>query len=189
MSDNGDRSGDNQESTGDENSQEEYLRKLFGEAFGDMKDDDADQDSESTDQSSQGPSMGFGGNLGANSGEQSDPSQGFPGMPPGFDPSMLGGFGADPQMMQQIMGQVQAMFSAMQNEDDSSVVNWDVTMSSALAAVQEEDPSVTAAEHHEIDSALRLAEMWLDEATSFPSLGQVGQGTGAGRRSGPLVSC
>ncbi|GAA1810137.1 zinc-dependent metalloprotease [Nesterenkonia flava] len=176
MSQNSDdsRSGENREGP-----DEEFLRKLFGEAFGQDEQKDAEDsgDKPEDQKKDSGPSIGFTGTPrpgGSDSGQQSG---GFPGFPPGFDPSqMLGGLGADPGMMQQIMGQVQAMFSAMQNDDDASAVNWDVTMSSALAAVQEDDPAVTPADQHRIDSALRLAEMWLNEATTFESLGQIGQG-------------
>ncbi|WP_022871832.1 zinc-dependent metalloprotease [Nesterenkonia alba] len=178
MSDNGDRSGENP----NEQDPEEMLRRLFGEAFGNT-DDDADPEADDTPEeekpsASRGPSMGFTGDPRSSSSSQDDDSGqagGFPGFPPGFDPGMLGPLGADPQMLQQIMGQVQAMFSAMQSDDEGSAVNWDVTMSAALSAVQDDDPPMTPSDQHHVDSALRLAEMWLDEATSFDALGQIGQ--------------
>ncbi|WP_258934800.1 zinc-dependent metalloprotease [Nesterenkonia pannonica] len=79
-------------------------------------------------------------------------------------------------MMQQIMGQVQAMFSAMQNDEGSGPVNWEVAESAALSAAAEDDPSVTPGEQHQIDSALRLADMWLNESTVFEAQSQIGQG-------------
>lgn len=165
----GSSDGSNQGSDGP-SPEEEFFRKLFGEGFGQQQDD---QDS---GEQGRGPSMGFTGTPGSGAGGDA-PQGGFPGFPPGFDPSQLpGGLGADPQMMQQIMGQVQAMFSAMQSQPDQGVVNWDVTKNAALSSIGEGDVAVTPAASSQIDDALRLAQMWLDEATSFESIGQIGQG-------------
>lgn len=156
-----------------ESNEEDFLRKLFGEAFGD-KPEGEEQDGPTNT----GPSMGFTGNPGQGTGQGADqgpPAGGFPGFPPGFDPSQMPpGFG-DPQMMQQIMGQVQAMFSAMQSQGDGTV-NWELSKNAALSAVDNNDAAVTPAETKQIDDALRLAEMWLNEATSFEALGSIGQG-------------
>ncbi|WP_120002788.1 zinc-dependent metalloprotease [Nesterenkonia muleiensis] len=157
-----------------EPNEEELLRRLLGEAFGDKSGGDEQDAPDST-----GPSIGFTGTPGGSQqGAGQDPASsggGFPGFPPGFDPSQLPpGFG-DPQMMQQIMGQVQAMFSAMQNQGDETV-NWELAKNAALGAVGNDDAAVTPAEAKQIDDALRLAEMWLNEATSFEALGTIGQG-------------
>ncbi|MGO1549817.1 MAG: zinc-dependent metalloprotease [Nesterenkonia sp.] len=161
---------DRESGSGDQGPDEEFLRKLFGEAFG-QKDENDDDDAQKS-----GPSMGFTGNPGSSDSRDQNQS-GFPGFPPGFDPSQLpGGLGADPQMMQQMMGQVQAMFSAMQNQDSDEVVNWDITKKAALSAIDNDDAAVTPADSKTIDDALRLAQMWLNEATTFESLGQIGQG-------------
>ncbi len=162
-----------------ESNEEEFLRKLFGEAFGD------ESSAEEQDRPSTGPSMGFTGDPQSkssqdNSGTGENPfgAGGFPGFPPGFDPSQLDpsqmppGFG-DPAMMQQIMGQVQAMFSAMQNQGDETV-NWELTKNAAVSAVAD-DAAVTPAEAKQVDDALRLAEMWLNEATAFEAVGTIGQ--------------
>lgn len=149
---------------------EEFLRKLFGEAFGENSDQDKDEDPKPDN----GPSIGFTGTPGSGSSSDKADQGGFPGIP-GFDPSQLP-FAADPAMMQQIMGQVQAMFSAMQNQEDGETVNWDIVESAALAVISDDDPAVSPAEAKQIDDALRLAEMWLNEATSFEALGQIGQG-------------
>lgn len=174
------------------NPEEEFFRKLFGESFGQegSQDKESGEGADSDSPNSQrGPSMGFTGTPGAGgsgaggSGGSSGSEGGFPGFPPGFDPSQIPGFDpsqipgfGDPQMMQQIMGQVQAMFSAMQNQDDSSPVDWDTTKNAALSRVENDDAAVTPAESSQIDNALRLAQMWLDEATSFESISQIGQG-------------
>lgn len=131
MSNSDDREHGSEESGPDE----ELFRKLFGEAFG-QQDDSTEEESKS------GPSMGFTGNPGSGSGDAGQ--GGFPGFPPGFDPSQLpGGLGADPQMMQQIMGQVQAMFSAMQNQNSEDVINWDITKNAALSSIGDDDAAVT----------------------------------------------
>lgn len=154
---------------------EEFFRRLFGEAFGQQDEEDSGDEEKKS-----GPSMGFTGTPGSGSKGpgQGDAGQGgFPGFPPGFDPSQLpGGLGSDPQMMQQIMGQVQAMFSAMQNQDSDDVVNWDITKDAALNSIGDDDAAVTPAESKTIDDALRLAQMWINEATVFQSLDQIGQG-------------
>ncbi|WP_146339791.1 zinc-dependent metalloprotease [Nesterenkonia sp. NBAIMH1] len=166
---------------GDSQDPEEMLRRLFGEAFPDGDKDEPDEESKTDEDSEQsgksrGPNMGFTGTPGSG-GSQGGQQNPFA----GFDPSMLGGsgpFGMDPNnpMMQQIMGQVQAMFSAMQNDEGSGPVNWEVAESAALSAAAEDDPSVTPGEQHQIDSALRLADMWLNESTVFEAQSQIGQG-------------
>ncbi|NLS09270.1 zinc-dependent metalloprotease [Nesterenkonia sp. MY13] len=165
--------------------EEEFLRKLFGEAFGEKSEpggeDDKNDDADNQGSTNRGPSMGFTGNPGAGSSGDQGQAGGFPGFPPGFDPSQfdpsqLGAFGADPAMMQQIMGQVQAMFSAMQNQDGEETINWDLAKNAAVSAIGSDDASVTPAESKQIDDALRLAEMWLNDATSFEAVGAIGQG-------------
>lgn len=157
---------------------EEFFKQLFGGQMPGAGAEGQDGDDAGRDGSSgRGPSMGFTGNPGAGQGSSSSGAGqgGFPGMPPGFDPSQMG-MPMDPQMMQQIMGQVQAMFSAMQNpaEEDQGPVNWTMARQAARQAAAGDDPSVSAAERREIDDALRLAEMWLDGATAFESPGTIG---------------
>ncbi|GAA1172830.1 zinc-dependent metalloprotease [Nesterenkonia xinjiangensis] len=137
---------------------EEMFRQLFGGG-------DAAQGPATP---GQGPSIGFTGT----------PGQGGPQLPEGFDPAQLGLPPMDPQMMQQIMGQVQAMFSAMQSSsegDRQGPVNWNMAKQAARQAAAGDDPSVSPAESRAIDEALRLADMWLDGATSFESVGQIGK--------------
>lgn len=80
------------------------------------------------------------------------------GMP--FDPSMM-----DPQMIQNIMSQFQAMMST--SSDDEGVVKWDLAKQTARQTVAGQDPSVGSFAAKEIDDALRLADSWLDQATSL----------------------
>lgn len=135
---------------------EEMFRRMFGGEPGQGS------------SAGQGPSIGFTGT----------PGQGGPQLPEGFDPSQLGLPQMDPQMMQQIMGQVQAMFSAMQSsseEDRQGPVNWTMAKQAARQAAAGDDPSVSPAQSRAVDEALRLADMWLDGATGFESVGQIGQ--------------
>lgn len=155
---------------------EEMFRKLFGQ--GDDAPGGESSSDESTTGDSRGPSMGFTGRPGSNSGGSPQGQGGFPPMPEGFDPTQMGLPPMDPQMMQQIMGQVQSMFTAMQSsseEDRRGPVNWTMAKQAARQAAAGDDPSVSPAESREIDEALRLADMWLDAATTFESTGQLGR--------------
>lgn len=162
---------------------EEMFRQLFGRSDGS---EDGEKDSSGADSSGssgageRGPSMGFTGRAGGgqNSSGSGGAQGGFPGMPEGFDPSQMGMPPMDPQMMQQIMGQVQAMFTTMQSsseQDRQGPVNWTMAKQAARQAAAGDDPSVSPAESREIDEALRLADMWLDSATTFESTGQLGR--------------
>ena len=162
----------NNQGSGDGENPQDPMEEFFKQLFGGQMPGQGDDAASSTDR---GPSMGFTGSPGQGQGGSGDQSGGFPGMPPGFDPSQMG-MPMDPQMMQQIMGQVQAMFSAMQNpsDEDQGPVNWTMARQAARQGAAGDDPSVSAAERREIDDALRLAEMWLDGATAFESPGSIG---------------
>lgn len=87
------------------------------------------------------------------------------GMP--FDPSMM-----NPEMMQQMMQQFQSIMS--QSPADGPV-NWTLARQAARQAAAGQDPTVGSFATREIDDALRLAELWLDQAceleqTGFPSV-------------------
>jgi putative hydrolase len=93
----------------------------------------------------------------------------------GFDPREIAkaaGLPSDPQAMAMMMQQVQAMFSA----PSSGPVNWQLAHEQARrVAAAGSDPSVSALQRRGVDEALRLAEMWIDPFTSFPSTGQLGR--------------
>src|SRR5699024_8922384 len=82
---------------------------------------------------------------------------GASGMP--FDPSMM-----DPQMMQNIMSQFQSM---MGSSDDDGPVKWDLAKQTARQTIAGQDPSVGSFAAKEIDDALRVADSWLDQATTI----------------------
>jgi len=101
-----------------------------------------------------------GGQGSSGAGGPSDPGAGGP----------LGGqgpFGAmgDPQQFADALRQFADLLSWQ-----GGPVNWDLAKNvarHAIAAVG--DPSVLDAQRREITEALRLADLWLDEVTSFPS--------------------
>ncbi|MFB6395552.1 zinc-dependent metalloprotease [Polymorphospora lycopeni] len=72
----------------------------------------------------------------------------------------------DPQQMQQFMAQLQQLLAAPGN----GPVNWDLARQVAagqLAAAG--DPAVNVYERHTVEGALRLADLWLEPASSLPS--------------------
>ncbi|MEO3814729.1 zinc-dependent metalloprotease [Sphaerisporangium sp. B11E5] len=73
----------------------------------------------------------------------------------------------DPEQMAAAMRQFADMLSAPQG---SGPVNWDMAKNIARhAVVAEGDPSVMEGERRQIAEALRLADLWLNEATVLPS--------------------
>lgn len=108
---------------------------------------------------------------------------GFPGFPGGFDPSALG----------QVFGQLQRIFSAPQDEGP---VNWSLAREVALETVESgggrssgtvaqtprigfgsaspgrvEVPTPAGGDVTAVAEAARVADLWLDEVTSFPATG------------------
>jgi putative hydrolase len=96
------------------------------------------------------------------SGDQ--PSGGTPagGVPTDPFAAMLGGGGGDIGAALQRLGQLMSW--------QGGPVNWDLARDVARQAVAaSEDRSVTSADREPVLDAMRLAELWLDEATAFPS--------------------
>src|SRR5260370_11123180 len=90
---------------------------------------------------------------------------GGPAGPGGGGP--MGPFGAmgDPQQFADALRQFADMLSWR-----GGPVNWDLAKNVARhAIVAAGDPSVLDAQRREITEAVRLADLWLDEATTFPS--------------------
>ena len=100
-------------------------------------------------------------------GEPGGPGGGGPGgggFPGG---GAMGPFGAmgDPQQFADALRQFADMLSYR-----GGPVNWDLAKNVARhAIVAAGDPSVLEAQRREITEAVRLADLWLDEATEFPS--------------------
>src|SRR5271170_103114 len=115
------------------------------------------------DQGGQGSGSGSGGPAGPGGGP------GQPGGFPGADGPMgpQGPFGAmgDPQQFADALRQFADMLSWR-----GGPVNWDLAKNVARhAIVAAGDPSILDAQRREITEAVRLADLWLDEVTAFPS--------------------
>lgn len=91
----------------------------------------------------------------------------------GMDPAAMAaaaGLPNDPQMLGQVLGQVQRMLAA----SGEGPVNWDLAHDVARqAAVAEGDPSLTPGQVRTATEALSVAELWLDAATDLPPAGGV----------------
>jgi putative hydrolase len=97
------------------------------------------------------------------SGSGSGSGSGGPAGPPGAG----GPFGAmgDPQQFADALRQFADLLSWR-----GGPVNWDLAKNVARHAIAAAgDPSVLEAQRREITEAVRLADLWLDEATAFPS--------------------
>src|SRR5580704_14678143 len=106
-----------------------------------------------------GPPGGSGGNPGVpGGGSGGNPMDPFGGMGP------LGPMG-DPQQFAEALRQFADLMSWQ-----GGPVNWDLAKNIARQTVaQKGDPSVLEIDRGKIIEALRLADLWLEEATEFPS--------------------
>ena len=76
----------------------------------------------------------------------------------------MGGSGGMPDL-NQLFGQLQSMLQPYDGP-----LNWDVAIDLARKTVaQSTDPTPTKAQQDAVADAVRLADHWLDETTSFPS--------------------
>ncbi|MBV1849008.1 zinc-dependent metalloprotease [Catellatospora tritici] len=74
----------------------------------------------------------------------------------------------DPQQMQQFLAGLQQLMAMSQ--PGGGPVNWDLARQVATTTLNAEgDPAVSAADRAEVGEALRLADLWLEPATSLPS--------------------
>ncbi|WP_313812615.1 zinc-dependent metalloprotease [Glutamicibacter sp.] len=92
--------------------------------------------------------------------------------PDDLPPQLRDALGAqgDPAAMQRMMQQAQAMMSAMMNNNASAgPVNWKLASDTALQAYASDDPEVSVARQSAITDASYLADLWLNNATSFES--------------------
>src|SRR6266478_1296101 len=109
-----------------------------------------------------GPGGGGSGGPGGGPGGGGPGGEGFPG-----GGGAMGPFGAmgDPQQFADALRQFADMLSYR-----GGPVNWDLAKNVARhAIVAAGDPSVLEAQRREITEAVRLADLWLDEAAAFPS--------------------
>jgi putative hydrolase len=110
------------------------------------------------------PPFGFGpgGASGSGSGDESGGSGGPPGPFGGMGP--LGPMG-DPQQFAEALRQFADLMSWQ-----GGPVNWDLAKNIARQTVaQKGDASVLESDRTKVTEALRLADLWLEDATEFPS--------------------
>src|SRR5579863_8454128 len=115
------------------------------------------------DQGGQGSSGAGSGGPGQSGG----PGGGSSGSGPAGAGGPLGGFGpmGDPQQFADALRQFADLLSWK-----GGPVNWDLAKNVARHAISAAgDPSVLEAQRRDITEAVRLADLWLDEATTFPS--------------------
>ncbi|MRJ74940.1 hydrolase [Aeromicrobium sp. SMF47] len=95
--------------------------------------------------------------------EKNEPENPFKGTPM---EQIFGAFSGGPIDMNQIMGQMQKMFAPHEGS-----VNFDLAKDVArhTVAAAGPDPSPTSSQQGAVDDAARLAELWLDTATSIPA--------------------
>src|SRR5689334_2209887 len=105
-----------------------------------------------------------GGGPGSGSGSGGSGGQGGGGFPGGGPMGPFGGMG-DPQQFADALRQFADMLSYR-----GGPVNWDLAKNVARHTIAGAgDPSVLDAQRREVTEAIRLADLWLDEATAFPS--------------------
>lgn len=90
----------------------------------------------------------------------------------GMDPAAMAaasGLPDDPQLLRQVLSQVQRLLAA----SGDGPVNWDVAHDVARQAALAEggDPSLTRVQMRQATEALSVAELWLDAATDLPPSG------------------
>ena len=88
-----------------------------------------------------------------------------PGGPGGFDPSQFGDLGKMISQFGQMLGN---MGSAMSGPGSSGPVNYQLARTVALQALGR-TPVVTDANRTAAEESVRLAELWLDDTTVFPT--------------------
>jgi putative hydrolase len=124
----------------------------FGFGPGDR---DRDRDPDDREPSGPGDPFGFGAGFPGLPGG----AGGFPGMPPGgFDVSQLG----------QMLTQLGQMLSQAQSSGGGPV-NYDLAAQLARQRLAGSSSSLTDAQRAAVRDAVKLAELWLDPATSFPA--------------------
>lgn len=99
--------------------------------------------------------------FGFTPGDPDDENRGNNPNPAGFDMSQLGA------MLSQL-----GSFLQQPNQADPGTVNWELALDTARkAVVAKGDPSITDGERSATETAVDLAELWLDAATTFPASG------------------
>jgi putative hydrolase len=101
--------------------------------------------------------------MAEDSGDQPDDANPFRGTP--FEHFFTSGAGGGMPDLSQIFGQLQSMLQPYDGP-----LNWDVALDLARKTVaQSADPTPSRKDQEAVADALRLADHWLDDTTSFPS--------------------
>ncbi|MGE3664116.1 MAG: zinc-dependent metalloprotease [Pseudonocardia sp.] len=93
---------------------------------------------------------------------------GMPGMPPGM-PGPGGVPGFDVGQLGQMFTQLGQMLSQAGTSGGSGPVNYDLAAQMARQQLAGRSSSLTDAQRGAVADAVKLAELWLDEATTFPA--------------------
>jgi putative hydrolase len=126
------------------------------------RDRDRDKDRESDGPSGEGPRDPFGlGNM------PGMPQGGFPGLP-GMPGGPGGAAGFDVSQLGQMLTQLGQMLSQAQSSGGGPV-NYDLAAQMARQRLATTTSSLTGAQRAAVSDAVKLAELWLDAATEFPS--------------------
>jgi putative hydrolase len=87
--------------------------------------------------------------------------------PAGRPADPFAGMGGD---MQQAAEMLRRFADMLSNQGGGGPLNWDMARDIARHAVVEQgDPSVVDAERRQVEEALRLADLWLNDATTIPA--------------------
>lgn len=106
----------------------------------------------------------FGFNLPGEPGDDRDPASGGGGAGGPGGPGVPGGMG-DPQQMAEMLRQFADLMAYQ-----GGAINWDLAKNIARQTVSSKgDPSILEHERSSIIDALRLADLWLEDATTLPS--------------------
>jgi len=129
-------------------------------------------DDEGNDPAGGGGAPGSGGGAGfgpPGSGGPGGGSGGGPGGPDPFGGMFPGGGGGDMNQFADMLRRFADMLSN-QGGGGEGPLNWDMAKNIARHTVAEKgDPSVVDVERRQIEDALRLADLWLDEGTTLPA--------------------
>lgn len=134
----------------------------FSASDDDGRDDDRDNGTDSGSGSGPGNNSGGGSGGGSGSGPFGPGGPFGSGGAGGFDPSQFG------QMISQFGQMLGSMGSAMSGTGSSGPVNYQLARNVALQALGR-TPVVSDASRTAAQDAVRLAELWLDDTTQFPS--------------------
>jgi putative hydrolase len=85
-------------------------------------------------------------------------------------PDPFGGMGGDMRQFADMLHRFADMLTHQGGEAGEGPLNWDLAKNIARHTVSEQgDPSIVDSERRQVEEALRLADLWLDEGTALPA--------------------